>query len=55
MDKLVALFKSRRFWIALAAFANVVADPLGLDAATMQQSVLLAGAWIVGDSINKTV
>ena len=54
MDKLLALFKSRRFWVALASFANVVADPLGLDPVTMQQTVLIAGAWIVGDSIQKT-
>ena len=39
MTKLTALIKSRRFWAALAGLAVVLADPLGLDPATMEQTV----------------
>ena len=54
MTKLTALIKSRRFWAALAGLAVVLADPLGLDPATMEQTVWLLAAWIVGDSLNTT-
>jgi len=54
MDKLSTLFKSRRFWAALAGLVVVLADPLGLDPATMEQTVWLIAAWVVGDSLTKT-
>jgi len=54
MTKLTALIKSRRFWAASAGLAVVVADPLGLDPVTMEQTVWLLAAWIVGDSLNTT-
>ncbi len=54
MPKLTALIKSRRFWAAVAGLAVVLADPLGLDPATMEQTVWLIAAWIVGDSVSKT-
>jgi hypothetical protein len=55
MGKVTALFRSRRFWIALAGVASVSANPLGLDAATLEATTLLLGAWVVGDSLSKTV
>lgn len=55
MDKFVALFKSRRFWVALAGVAVVIAEPFGLGADSVNEIVMLAMAWIVGDSVNKTV
>ena len=58
MDKLKALLKSRRFWIGVAAVLVVAADTiLGegvVDPATVQNVVLLAASWIVGDSIRVT-
>ena len=58
MDKLKALLKSRRFWIGVAAVLVVTADTiLGegvVDPATVQNVVLLAASWIVGDSIRVT-
>ncbi len=55
MDKLLALFKSRRFWVALAGVAVVVAEPFGLSADSVNEIVMLLMAWIVGDSVSKTV
>ncbi len=55
MDKFVSLFQSRRFWVALAGVAVVVAEPFGLSAASVHEIVMLAMAWLVGDSVNKTV
>ena len=54
MPKLTALIKSRRFWAAIAGLAVVLADPLGLDPQTMQDTVMLIAVWIVGDSIKST-
>jgi hypothetical protein len=54
MDKVKSLFVSRRFWVAVAALGNTVANPFGLDPALVEQSILLASVWIVGDSLNKT-
>lgn len=58
MTKIAALFRSRRFWLAMAAVAvAVLNDGLGidLDESTIQTVVLAIAAWIVGDSITKTV
>ncbi len=54
-DKLAALFKSRRFWAALAGMAVLFADPFGLDPETVEQTIMLISVWIVGDSLTKTV
>jgi hypothetical protein len=54
MDKLLALFKSRRFWVAVAGVLALVFEPFGLDAASTEAVVLVIAAWIVGDSIQKT-
>ena len=49
MDKVKALLKSRRFWVGVAAVIEGVVDPV-----TVQNVVLLAASWIVGDSIRVT-
>ena len=54
MDKLLALFKSRRFWAALAGIVVVVTDTFGVSAEATNEIVMLLMAWIVGDSVNKT-
>ena len=58
MDKVKALFSSRRFWIGVAGVVVVVADTLfgegTVDTATVQNVVILAASWIVGDSIRVT-
>lgn len=56
MNKLEALFRSRRFWIAIAAVGVVALSELGIDAdpQAIEGLVLLAASWIVGDSLRKT-
>lgn len=58
MGKLSALFTSRRFWVGVAGVIVICADTvLGegtIDPATVQNVVLLAASWIVGDSIRVT-
>jgi hypothetical protein len=58
MVKIKALFSSRRFWIGVAGVVVICVDTvLGegtIDPATVQNVVLLAASWIVGDSIRAT-
>jgi hypothetical protein len=58
MDKVKALLKSRRFWVGVAAVIVVATDTIlgegTVDPATVQNVVLLAASWIVGDSIRVT-
>ena len=56
MNKLEALWKSRRVWVAVAGILVASATELGIqvDAETVQYVVLLAASWIVGDSLRKT-
>jgi len=58
MSKLKAMFQSRRFWVALAGLVIVCADTLmgegTLDPVMVTNVVLIAGAWIVGDSLRLT-
>ena len=55
MEKVKALFKSRRFWTAIGGVVVVVAqETLGLDPATTNRIVALAVAWILGDSLRVT-
>lgn len=54
MDKLLALFRSRRFWAAIAGVAVLVAEPFGVSGEATTEIIMLVGAWIVGDSLNKT-
>ena len=56
MDKIKALLSSRRWWVAVAAGIVAAGGPLGfsLNPETVQWLVLLAGSWIVGDSLRET-
>ena len=56
MDKIKALLSSRRWWVAVAAGSVAAGDHLGLsmNPDTVQWVVLLAGSWIVGDSLRET-
>ena len=54
--KLESWIHSRRFWIAIAGVAVAMSEELGLaiPAETIEQIVMIAAAWIVGDSLRKT-
>tara|TARA_R110000824_G_scaffold128568_4_gene289550 strand:- start:58849 stop:59031 length:183 start_codon:yes stop_codon:yes gene_type:complete len=58
VEKLKAMLKSRRFWIGVAGVAVICADSLfgegTVNPETIQSVVLLAAAWIVGDSLRLT-
>jgi len=58
MVKIKALFSSRRFWIGVAGIVVICVDTIlgegTIDPATVQNVVLLAASWIVGDSIRST-
>ena len=56
MNKVQALFVSRRFWVAVAGVAFVALDGAGLGLTEDQiTNVFIVGAsWIVGDSIRAT-
>ena len=58
LDKFKAMFRSRRFWVGVAGVAVVLADTVfgegTVDPETVQSVVLLAAAWIVGDSLRLT-
>jgi hypothetical protein len=58
MDKLKTLFNSRRFWVGVAAIVVVVSDIIVgegvIDPVMIQNVVILAASWIVGDSIRVT-
>jgi hypothetical protein len=54
MDKIFSLFRSRRFWVAIAGVGVLFADPFGLDPAQVSDTILVLSAWIVGDSLSKT-
>ena len=54
-NKLASLFKSRRFWAALASLLGIIiAHVSGIDATTIEKIVLVVSAWIVGDSLRVT-
>jgi len=56
MVKTQALLASRRFWTAVAALVLAVGnDGLGLNLSeeTVTMIVMVASAWIVGDSVRK--
>jgi uncharacterized membrane protein len=56
--KINSLFKSRRFWVAVAGLVVVVSEnvglKLGVSADQTTNIVLVLGAWIVGDSLRTT-
>ena len=56
MEKIRALMSSRRWWVAIAAGIVAAGGHLGvsLNPETVQWVVLLAGSWIVGDSLRET-
>ena len=56
INKVQGLFGSRRFWVAVGGVLFVVFDGLGvgLTAEQINHVVLVAGAWIVGDSLRVT-
>ncbi len=57
-DKVKAMLRSRRFWVGVAGMVVICADSIlgegTVDPATVQSVVLLAAAWIVGDSLRIT-
>jgi hypothetical protein len=56
MEKVQALFTSRRFWVAVGGVGVVVFDGLGLGFTAEQTTnlIIVLGSWVVGDSIRKT-
>ena len=58
VDKLKAMLRSRRFWIGVSGMVVICADSLlgegTVNPETVQSVVLLAAAWIVGDSLRIT-
>ena len=56
VDKVQALFTSRRFWIAGSGVVFVAFDGLGLGLTEGQTTnlVIVLGSWVVGDSIRST-
>ena len=59
MGKIRALFESRRFWVSVAGILVVISEqlgnPLGISDAQITELVILAAAWVVGDSVRKTL
>jgi hypothetical protein len=50
-----AIFKSKRFWLAVGSAVTVVLkDYLPISEEQVQQIVLVVAAWIVGDSLRQT-
>ena len=57
-DKLKTMLRSRRFWVGVAGMIVICADSLlgegTVNPETVSSVVLLAAAWIVGDSLRLT-
>ena len=57
-DKFKAMVRSRRFWVGVAGLVVICADTLfgegTINPDTVTSVVLLAAAWIVGDSLRLT-
>ena len=57
-DKVVALLKSRRFWVAAAGVIAVVGSEIfGVEFDTEQivGVTTIGAAWIIGDTVRETV
>ena len=58
VDKFKAMLKSRRFWVAVSGVVVVASNTIFGEGTvapeTIQYAVLLAAAWIVGDSLRVT-
>ena len=56
--KINSLFKSRRFWVAVAGVVIVSSETvrgnIGITADQTTNIVLVLGSWIVGDSLRIT-
>ena len=56
--KINSLFKSRRFWVAVAGVVVVSSETvranIGITADQTTNIVLVLGSWIVGDSLRTT-
>ncbi len=56
--KFKTMLVSRRFWVGIAGVFVICADSLfgegTVNPETVQMVTLLAGAWIVGDSLRET-
>ena len=57
-EKIKTMVRSRRFWVGIGGMIVICADSLfdegTVNPETVQMVVLLAGAWIVGDSLRVT-
>ena len=57
-DKLKTMLRSRRFWVGVAGMIVICADSIlgegTVNPETVSSVVLLAAAWIVGDSLRLT-
>ena len=56
--KLVALLKSRRFWVAAAGVIAVVGSEIfcmDFDTEQIAGVAAIVSAWIIGDTVRKTV
>ena len=58
VGKLKTMVQSRRFWVGIAGVVVICADTIfgegTVNPETVQSVVLLAAAWIVGDSLRLT-
>jgi len=55
MDKILAMFQSRRFYMLLLGIVTLVLqDVIGLSEEDARTFVQIIGAWILGDSLTKT-
>ena len=56
--KFKSMLQSRRFWVGVAGMLVICADTFfgegTVNPNTVQMVTLLAGAWIVGDSLRET-
>jgi hypothetical protein len=56
MQKLAALIRSRRFLLAVAGVAAIAMDDvLGISQEETLQVAAIVIAWIIGDSVRKTI
>jgi len=54
-NKITALLKSRRFWIALAGVVAIVFnDQLGIPEEEVNKVAAIVIAWVLGDSYRQT-
>lgn len=57
LDKLKNLTKSRRFWVAVSTLIVIVSKEAGianLDPDQVQNMVVLAATWILGESLRSS-